>query len=78
MNWVLFQLFNIIVAFISISQYATGSASNLWPNISGFFSYWSSDGRTFHFTLEIHNNTSIIYNKFLENKKTMNARLKEN
>jgi hypothetical protein len=33
----------------------------LWPDISTFLSNRTSDGRTFHFTLWVHDDTSIVF-----------------
>jgi hypothetical protein len=46
--------------FFAKSQNATSGTGDLWPDISSFFSDGTGDGRTFHFTLKINNNASII------------------
>merc|ERR1711972_369578 len=38
----------------------TGITSNPWPHISAFLGNWSSNSRTFHFTLVVDNDTSVV------------------
>jgi len=63
------DLFNYVIS--STTRYmflydGTGSRSNFWPQICTFLTDWTGDSGSFHFSLGIDNDTSVIF-KVYEN-----------
>ena len=40
-----------------------GVGSDSWPKLGAFLGDWTSNGRSFHFSSDVDNNSSVVYIK---------------